>query len=382
MLYRRMPGTGERVSVLGFGAMRLPLLDEKDPGSIDRPEAIAMIRRAVDGGVNVVDTAWPYHGGESERLVGEALKGGYREKVFLSTKLPTYEVEKHEDMDRFLDEQRKRLQSETIDFYLLHALNRERWARMQEHGFASFLERALEAGTIRHAGFSFHADREIFKEIVDAYDWSFCLIMYNLLDEHFQAGREGMLHAAEKGLGIMVMEPLRGGRLAGEVPDPVQRIWDEADVRRSPAAWGLRWVWDHPEVSVALSGMSTMAQVEENLRVASEGRAGSLTEAERSLAARVKAEYRKRIRVDCTTCGYCLPCPEGVNITGCFSFLNNAFLFDAMERYRDFYRQVVPDAERASRCVECGSCEEACPQGIPIREKLKEVAEHFEAEGE
>lgn len=378
MLYRTMPGTNERVSVLGFGAMRLPQTDPKDPKAIDEETATAMVRRAIDGGVNYVDTAYVYHGGESETWLGKALEGGYREKVFLATKLPTWNVEKREDMDRFLDEQLERLRTGRIDFYLIHSLNRKLWAKMRDLDFGAFLRRAKARGKITHAGFSFHGDRENFKEIVGGHDWAFCQIMYNYLDEDFQAGREGLDHAAERGLGVVVMEPLRGGRIAQDVPEGIRSIWDEAETKRTPAEWALRWVWDHDRVSVVLSGMSTPEQVEENLRTAGQGEAHSLTEAERALIDRVKAAYKEKIQVPCTTCGYCVPCPSGVNIPSCFSMFNNAHVFGTMERSRTFYPQMIPEGERASDCTECGECVEKCPQQIPIPEKLKEVAKAFE----
>jgi predicted aldo/keto reductase-like oxidoreductase len=374
-----MPGTGERVSILGFGAMRLPLLDPKDMKAIDEETATKMIRLAIDGGVNYVDSAYVYHGQLSEPVLGRALQGGYREKVFLATKLPTWMVGKPADMDRMLDEQLERMQTDKIDFYLIHSLNRDLWKKMKDLDFGSFLERAQKAGKITHGGFSFHGDRENFKEIVDGYDWSFCQIMFNYLDEEFQAGREGMEYAAAKGLGVVVMEPLRGGKIAGKVPESVAAIWDEAERKRSPVEWALRWIWDHEEVSVVLSGMSAVAHVEENLKIAAEGHAGSLTEAEKALVDRVKAEYKKRVQVDCTSCGYCLPCSSGVDIPGCFSCLNSASVFDNLEAMKRAYPMILSKGERASQCTECGECVEKCPQEIDIPAEMKRVVEVFES---
>ena len=379
MLYRTMPKIDEQLSILGMGCMRLPQTDPKDSKSIDEAHAIKMIRYAIDHGVNYVDTAYPYHDGESEPLVKRALSNGYREKVQLATKLPVWLVHTHEDLDRYLDEQLERLGTDRIDFYLLHALNRDRWETMQQVDYARFLDRALQNGKIRYAGFSFHSDRSNFKEIVDAYDWTFCQIQYNYLDEDFQAGKEGMEYAAGQGIGIIVMEPLRGGKITGQIPQAISSIWNEAQQPRTAAEWGLRWVWNHPEVAVVLSGMSTLDQVKENLQTAEQGKAHSLTEEELALIDRVKAEYKRRIKVNCTTCGYCLPCPSNVNIPGCFSRYNHAFLFDNVEEAKKAYHTFVPDLQKASQCILCGECEDKCPQQLPIRDALQDVVRLFEA---
>lgn len=373
-----MPQVDEQLSILGMGCMRLPQTDPNDSKSIDETHAIKMIRYAIDHGVNYVDTAYPYHGGESEPLVRRALRDGYREKVQLATKLPTWLVHTHEDLDHYLDEQLERLGTDKIDFYLLHALNRDRWETLKRVDFRRFLERALHNGKIRYAGFSFHADRANFKEIVDAYDWTFCQIQYNYLDEDFQAGKEGLEYAAGKGLGIIVMEPLRGGKITGEIPPAISSIWNEAPQPHTSAEWGLRWVWNHPEVAVVLSGMSTLDQVKENLHTAEQGNAHSLTEKELALIERVKAEYKRRIKVDCTTCGYCLPCPNSVNIPDCFSRYNSAFLFENVEEAKKMYTTFVPESQRASQCISCGECEDTCPQQLPIRDALQDVVRLFE----
>jgi len=373
-----MQKSGKEVSILGMGCMRLPMADKNDSKSIDESKATEMLRYAIDQGVNYVDTAYPYHGGESEPFVGRALRDGYREKVCLATKLPSWAIQTHEDMDKYLNEQLERLATETIDFYLLHGLKRDRWENLKNLRFTEFLERALRDGKIGYAGFSFHADREIFKEIVDGYDWTFCQIQYNYLDENFQAGKEGLEYAAQRGLGIIIMEPLKGGKIVENVPESITKIWDEAEIKRTPAEWGLRWVWNHPEVSVVLSGMSSMEQVEENIRSAKQGYAHSLAEQELKLINRVKAEYKRRIKVDCTNCGYCMPCPNGVNIPDCFGRYNTAFMFENFEEMKKNYNMFIKEPNRASRCVSCGECEEKCPQNIPIREKLQDVVNLFE----
>jgi predicted aldo/keto reductase-like oxidoreductase len=378
MLYRTIQKSGMELSILGMGCMRLPVTDKDDPKTIDEPKATEMVRYAIDHGVNYIDTAYPYHGGASEPFVGRVLKDGYREKVYLATKLPTWAIHTREDMDRYLNEQLERLATETIDFYLLHGLKRERWENMQNMGFVEFLERAIRDGRIRYAGFSFHGDRKNFKEIVDGYDWTFCQIQYNFLDENFQAGREGLEYAAQRGLGVVIMEPLRGGKITDELPDAIMKIWNDAETRRSPAEWGLRWVWNHPQVSVVLSGMSTLEQVQENLQTAEQGQAHSLTTHELNVIDRVKTEYKSQIKVDCTNCGYCLPCPSDVNIPDCFSKYNTAFMFENFEEMKKNYNMFIKEPNRASQCVSCGECEEKCPQQIPIQEKLQDVVRLFE----
>lgn len=378
MLYRTMEKAGKLLSILGMGCMRLPLIDKDDSTTIDESKATEMVHYAIDRGVNYIDTAYPYHGGKSEPFVGRALQGGYREKVSLATKLPTWAIQTREDMDKYLHEQLERLQTDSIDFYLIHGLKRDRWEKMQRLGMGEFLDGALQDGRIKYAGFSFHADREIFKEIVDGYDWTFCQIQYNYLDENFQAGQEGLEYAAQKGLGIIIMEPLRGGKIAEDVPESIMQIWNEAEFQRTPAEWALRWVWNHPEASVVLSGMSTMEQVQENLRTAEHGVAHSLTAQELDLIDRVKAEYKKRIKVDCTNCGYCMPCPNGVNIPDCFGRYNQAYLFEDIEGMKENYLRFVQEPQRASQCVACGECEEKCPQHLPIIEQLRDVVELFE----
>ena len=270
MLYRTVPKTGDRLSILGFGCMRLPLTRAH---TIDEERAIQQIRYAIDNGVNYLDTAPAYHLGRSEPLVGRALADGYREKVRIATKLPPWSVTTRDDMDHILDGQLAKLKTTRIDYYLLHSLSQETWDKMVRLGVLEFLDRAKLSGKIINAGFSFHGNFDTFRKIVDAYDWEFCQIQYNFLDEQNQAGTKGLEYAASKRLAVMVMEPLRGGSLAGQVPAQVNEIWKEAPVQRTPAEWGLRFVWDHPEVTVVLSGMNRMSQIEENIRIAGEGRA-------------------------------------------------------------------------------------------------------------
>jgi len=380
MLYRKFGLTNEMVSTLGFGCMRLPLLPGGDPTKIDYDKAIKLVRYAIDEGVNYVDTAYPYHGtgmlkgGASEPFVAKALKDGYREKVKLATKLPSWLIKTRDDMDKYLNEQLQRLETDCIDFYLVHALNAKVWATLKEVGISEFLDQAIKDGRIKHAGFSFHDKLDLFKEIVDYYDWSFCQIQYNYLDEDFQAGTEGLKYAAQKGLGITIMEPLRGGKLASNLPEEAYNVFEKTDIKRTPVDWALSWVLNHSEVSVVLSGMNEMNQIEENIKTASETRENSLTEKELNIIDRVKTIIKEKVKVNCTACEYCMPCPEGVNIPGCFTFYNNHHMFGKEENYNRF----LTPKQKASNCIECGKCEAHCPQGISIRKELKNVKKVFE----
>lgn len=366
------------LSILGFGCMRLPVTKD---GNIDEKQATEMIRFAIDHGVNYVDTAYPYHNGESEPFLGRALQGGYREKVKLATKLPSWLIKSRADMDHYLDEQLKRLQTDHIDFYLVHGLMRPFWENLRSLGVTDFLDDAIADRRIRYAGFSFHDELELFKEIVDSYDWSFCQIQYNFMDEKNQAGTEGLRYAADNGLGIVIMEPLRGGMLTKDIPS-INDIWRKATVQRSLSEWALRWVWNHPEVTVVLSGMSSFEQVQQNVAYAESGLANSLSQEELNLFGEAEIEYKKRIKVPCTGCRYCMPCSSNVSIPECFEMYNQGCMFDAPEAANANYDIVLGGMLTgrpgfASQCQECGDCEEKCPQGIPIREHLKKVAAYF-----
>ena len=375
MNYRPFGKLDWQASALGFGCMRLPTR-EGNSGAIREDRAADMLHYAIDHGVNYLDTAYPYHQGESEPFLGRVLQGRYREKVRLATKLPCWKVEKTADFDALLTEQLNRLQTERIDFYLLHALNEKSWRKMHRLDVLSWLEKAQAEGRIGWIGFSFHDEFAVFKDIVDAYHgWDFCQIQYNFMDEGIQAGTEGLLYAAGKGLGVVVMEPLRGGSLARSVPEDIQALWDQALEKRSPAEWALRWVWNHPEVSVVLSGMTAPDQVEENCRIAAAAEPNALSETELDIIDQVRQRYRERIKVDCTACGYCMPCPNGVNIPRIFSVYNDRFIFGDERWSHLMYTFASNAGEHASNCVECGECEEVCPQGILIIETLKKCHE-------
>jgi predicted aldo/keto reductase-like oxidoreductase len=372
MKYRKFGSLDYEVSVLGFGAMRLPIMG-KDSSQVDEPEAIKMIRHAIDHGVNYVDTAYVYHEKQGEGVVGKALQNGYRKKVKLATKLPPWLVESPDDFDRLLDEQLEKLQTDHIDFYLLHALNATYWPKLRDWEVLNWAEGAIADGRIQNLGFSFHDEFEVFKDIVDAYDkWTFCQIQYNYMDIEYQAGTQGLQYAGHKGLAVVIMEPLRGGQLTNKIPKSVAELWESATVYRTPADWALQWIWNHPEVSVILSGMSTMQHVIENLDSADRSAAGILSKEELILIDKVREEYRRLVPVACTNCKYCMPCPNGVEIAAIFEYYNDAIIYDNPATPRFLYRNLSKD-KQADSCVECFECEEKCPQGISISEDLKEA---------
>jgi len=379
VLYRELGSTNEKVSILGLGAMRLPIINEQ-ASFIDEEESAAMLKYAIEHGVNYIDTAYPYHDGSSEVFLGKFFheNPALREKVHLATKMPSWLINKKEDMDYYLKKQLKNLKSNQIDFYLLHSLKADYWKNLEKLGVLDFLDSAKEQGIVKYTGFSFHGEVDLFMEIMDAYDWDVCQLQFNYMDENYQAGREGLRYAADQGVGIIVMEPLRGGCLASNIPPEVQEIWDLADEPKSPVEWALKYVWDFPEINVVLSGMSTLEQVQENIQLAEEGLPHSLTRNDKEIIKEVKMTYRDKIVVDCNECGYCMPCPQGVDIPCNFRFLNFAHMFNDPNGPQMQYHALMNKEQRASHCNECGECENICPQMINIKEKLKNVAETFE----
>ncbi len=367
MQYRTFGKLDWKSSALGFGCMRLPTTDPQDRTTIDEDLATQMVRYAIDHGVNYIDTAYPYHNGESERFVGRVLQDGYREKVRLATKLPVWAVDAEDAPDRILNEQLEKLQTDHIDFYLFHALSRLRWETVEQFNLLAWAERALADGRICHLGFSFHDNYDAFKIIVDATDlWSFCQIQYNFMDIENQAGTKGLRYAASKGLAVVIMEPILGGRLVNP-PQPVQDIWGSAPVQRKPADWALQWLWNQPEVSVVLSGMSTMQHVTENVESASNSGVGTLTVEELAVVDRVRAKYEELCPIPCTKCEYCLPCTVDLKIPELFDILNRAAMYNKFAEAREHYAR-LSDAEKANACIQCRVCEEKCPQSIPISE--------------
>ncbi|MCJ7703359.1 MAG: aldo/keto reductase, partial [Anaerolineales bacterium] len=327
MQYRKFGQVDWKSSALGFGAMRLPIQDD-DSSKIDEAQAKDMVRFAIDQGVNYIDTAYPYHGGQSEIFIGKVLKDGYRDKVKLASKLPCWLVKSTEDFDIYLNEQLEKLQTDHIDFYLLHGLNKSRWDEMKELDILTRAENAIQDGRIKYLGFSFHDDFDAFVSIVDGYDqWTFCQIQYNYMDTKNQAGTRGLRYAASKGLAIVIMEPILGGQLVNP-PQPVMDLWNTAETKRSAADWALQWLWDQPEVSVVLSGMSTMQQVDENTISAGKSGINSLTQDNLDLFEQIREKYQELSPIPCTKCNYCLPCPNGVNIPRNFDFYNQGIMYD------------------------------------------------------
>jgi len=372
MEYRQFGKLDFKVSALGFGAMRLPTKDDE----IEVVEATEMLHYAIDNGVNYVDTAYPYHGGSSETFLGDALKGGYRDKVKLATKMPSWEIKTADDFDKYLDIQLGRLQVDHVDFYLLHGLNKERWPKLRDLGVREWAEKAIAGGRFRHLAFSFHDDYDTFEQIVDEYDWPMCQIQYNYMDVENQAGTKGLRYAASKGIAVVIMEPLLGGKLVGPPPS-IQAMWDSAATERTPVEWALRWLWNQPEVSVVLSGMSAMPQVKENVALAEASGIGTVSADELALHDQVRAKYQELTAIPCTNCGYCMPCPQGVDIPGNFGTYNEGIMYDKPDAARGQYgwwkfayeEQGILDHDvRAAQCIQCGECQDKCPQGIPISE--------------
>lgn len=371
MQYRKFAKDLE-VSALGFGMMRLPILNG-DEGQIDKEKAFKMVRYAIDNGVNYIDTAYPYHKGNSEIFTAEVLKGGYRKKVLLATKMPVWLVNEKDNFERLLNEQLNKLETNHIDCYLLHALSKNSWEKVYNLGVLDFLVKAKNEGKIKKIGFSFHDEFNVFKDIIDAFDWDFSQIQFNYLDEDEQAGLRGLKYAHSKGISIIVMEPLKGGKLAKEPPEKVKDIWNSHNVKRTPAEWALRYVLNFEEVSLLLSGMSTIEQVEENLKVINDAYPYSLNEEEIKLIKKVKETYKSLNQIGCTSCKYCMPCPFGVDIPRNFSVYNSAFIYNDLEGSKKVYNNYINKENRAENCKECGKCEDVCPQKLPIRSLLKDV---------
>lgn len=381
MRYGILGKTGLRVSALGFGCMRLPTLGS--PEKIDEGKATALLHRAIEAGVNYVDTAWFYHGasqgpgGESEPFVGRALSGPWRDKVHLATKLPQQIVTEKSQMESFLGSQLERLATDRIDLYLVHGLNGESWDKMKRFGVLEFLEKAKARGLVGHLGFSFHGQHQDFVRILREYEgWEFCQIQYNYLDTDYQAGKAGLGLAAELGLGVVVMEPLRGGRLATGLPPRMKAVFEARPETWTPAEWALRFVWNEPGVSLLLSGMGELPQLEENLKVAEAAAPETLDPDQLGVFEAAKAAMKSLNKADCTGCRYCQPCPSGVQIPECLAALNASVVWETNNPWATGY---TPIKGKAELCTDCGACEELCPQGLPIRSLLKETAAIFAA---
>ena len=387
MQYRILPGTDEKLSALGYGCMRLPTRSGGLMGAVDTEKALKQIRTAIDRGVNYLDTAWPYHRGLSESFLGEyVLKDGYREKVNIADKLPCFLIHKKEKIREIFEKQKEKLQVDVIDYYLLHTLDGPTWDRMLSLDILAFMDEIKREGSIRKMGFSFHGQHEDFLRIVDGYDWDFCQVQYNILDENYQAGIKGIEYAAARNLGVFIMEPLRGGSLVGKMPAPVQRIYDEAPIKRSAADWAFRWIYNHPQVTMVLSGMNEESHIEENLRIAEEALPGCLSSEEEEIVARARDKYMELMQVGCTGCAYCMPCPAGIDIPAAFKQLNNYHMFGKTESRLLHMRSAGLNTEdgkpRWTRtCLDCGKCERHCPQGIGIRKEFLNVRKALEGPG-
>ncbi len=374
MLYRNFQTTGDKVSLLGLGAMRFPLTDD---GKVDEKETIRMIHHAIDSGVNYVDTAYTYHGGTSEVIVGKALKDGYRERTFIADKLPIWLVKEEADVRKFFDEQLQRLDTDCIDMYLIHCIDKDGWKVTKECRVIEILEELKAEGKIGRIGFSFHDDLSLFKEVIDAYDWEFCQIQFNYVDVNFQAGLEGLLYASAKGIPVVIMEPLKGGRLSDAVPPVVQKLWDGAPAKRTAAEWAFKWVASHPEVATILSGMSTMEQLDQNLELFSREDLPVLTDEENALIAQAADLYRTLIKYPCTECQYCQPCPNGVLIPRIIRYYNDWCAYEHNPKLKEEYLVWQDESEHASNCIKCGACEEHCPQHLPVMQIMDEIVEAF-----
>lgn len=375
MQYRVNPKNGDRLSVLGYGCMRFT----KKGGVVQQEKAEAEMKYAIEHGVNYFDTAYRYRG--NEVALGKFLAKGYRKDVFIATKLPQFQLKTVADADRYFNEELTRLRTDYIDYYLMHMLADFRsWERLKDLGMESWIAGKKESGAIRNIGFSYHGGSAAFMEILDDYPWDFCQIQYNYMDETGQAGVAGLRHAAKKGIPVIIMEPLRGGRLADQIPESAAKVFAAASPRRSPAAFGLRWLFNQPEVTVVLSGMNSMEQIKENIAVAEKTQINALTPADLAVYEQAKEAINSVVKAACTGCGYCMPCPHGVDIPTCFRCYNAKYADGWYKGLKEYFlcTSMKKEVSAASRCSGCGKCEKVCPQHLPIRELLRAVEKEME----
>ena len=368
MLYRKMKKNGDELSILGYGCMRYPTKN----GSIDYKRTEKQVMTAIEKGVNYFDTAYLYPG--SEKTLGKILKNNdCREKVKIADKMPVLTAKNREKIDEIFEKQLNRLQTNYIDYYMIHNLIKfEDWETLKKNGILNFLDEEKKKGRIINIGFSFHGNLHNFKKIIDDYDWEFTLIQYNYIDENYQAGTEGLEYAASKDIGVMIMEPLRGGMLVDKLPKNARRYMKDFNIKKSPGEWALRWVWNNPDVNVVLSGMNEEEHIEENIKAASSTLPNSLKHDEKEMLEKVKEEFKSKIKVECTNCAYCMPCPHNVDIPTCFSSYNDKSVFGGF-RPIAMYVNATEDKSAAYKCRECGVCEKKCPQNLKIIEQLKET---------
>ena len=372
----RLDKYGNKISALGFGCMRF----QQKKGKIDMAEAEREIMEAYRGGVNYFDTAYIYTG--SEAAIGEIFeKNGIREKINIATKLPHYMIKSMDGIEKTFQEELRRLRTDYMDYYLMHMLNDvATWEKLMDMGIAQWIEEKKKSGAIRQIGFSYHGNSDMFCKIVDAYDWDFCQIQYNYLDEHSQAGRKGLQYAHSKGLPVIIMEPLRGGKLVNRLPEDAKKMMEAHPLGYTPAQWAFRWLWDQKEVTCVLSGMNTMEMVQDNIRTASAAQVGDLGAGEQEMLGKVVAAINAKMKVGCTGCGYCMPCPKGVDIPGTFAAYNRKYTEGTFGALKEYFMCTAArkTSSAASNCIGCGKCEKHCPQGIQIRQELKNAAKELE----
>ena len=360
---------GNKLSVLGFGCMRFP----RKFGATDMKETEKEIMLAFNNGVNYYDTAYIYPGSES--AIGEIFeKNNIRDKVYIATKLPHYLIKNRDSLDKLFDEELKRLRTDYVDYYLMHMLTDvDTWERLKSLGIEEWIEAKKASGKIRQIGFSYHGNSDMFCKLVDVYDWDFCQIQYNYMDEHSQAGRKGLNYANQKGLAVIIMEPLRGGKLVNRLPDDAKKIFGEYQTKHTPAQWAFRWLWNQPEITVVLSGMNSEEMVKDNINTASTTNIGELTDEDDAMLKSVVKAINSKMKVGCTGCGYCMPCPKNVDIPGTFAAYNRKYAEGKFWAYVDYFMCTAlrKNSTAASNCIGCGKCEKHCPQNIEIRKQLK-----------
>jgi len=367
---------GNEISILGYGCMRFT----QTAGRINMEKAESEIMEAFRGGVNYFDTAYIYPG--SEAALGEILeKNQIRDQVYIATKLPHYLIKNRESLDKYFAEQLKRLKTDHVDYYLMHMLTDVKtWEKMIGLGILEWLEEKKKSGAIRQVGFSYHGNSDMFCQLIDAYDWDFSQVQYNYMDEHSQAGRKGVDYAAGKGIPIVIMEPLRGGKLVSRLPEEALKIFREHDIEHTPAQWAFRWLWDQPQITCILSGMNSLEMVRDNVQTASTVSVGELRKKDQEMLKKVVRAINARMKVGCTGCAYCMPCPKNVDIPGTFSAYNRCFSEGKFAGFKDYFMCTAlrKDSSAASNCIECGKCEQHCPQHIEIRKELKNARKQLE----